>query len=116
MAAWLNVFLLIGISTALQWTLGGMALAIGGLNVKDFFFWKRELSLSIAYSAKPSFYTCMRAILTADRLLPSLTAVALLAVMVSFIELLYTAILIQQDLNPIAYYCLSGSLYTGLYN
>ncbi len=60
----------------------------------------------------------MRAILTADKLLPSLTAVALLAVMVNFIELLctagfpavYTAILVQQDFGPIAYYA-----YLGLY-
>jgi len=118
MAAWLNVFLLIGFSTALRWTLGGMALAIGGLNVKDFFFWKWGVSLSIADSAKPDLYTRMRAVLTADKLLPSLMAVAVLAVMVSFIELLctagfpaiYTAILIQQDLSPLAYYA-----YLGLY-
>ncbi len=118
MAAWLNVFLLIGISTALRWTLGGMALAIGGLNVKDFFFWKWGFSLTIADSAKPDLYARMRAILTADKLLPSLTAVALLAVMVNFIELLctagfpavYTAILVQQDLSPVAYYS-----YLGLY-
>ncbi len=118
MAAWLNVFLLIGISTALRWTLGGMALAIGGLNVKDFFFWKRGFSLTISDAAKPSLYTRMRTILTADKLLPALTAVALLAVMVNFIELLctagfpaiYTAILVQQDLSPTAYYA-----YLGLY-
>lgn len=118
MAAWLNVFLLIGISTALRWTLGGMALAIGGLNVKDFFFWKWGVSLSIADSAKPDLYTRMRAVLNADKLLPTLMAVAVLAVMVNFIELLctagfpaiYTAILIQQDLSPIAYYA-----YLGLY-
>jgi glutaredoxin len=118
MAAWLNVFLLIGISTALRWTLGGMALAIGGLNVKDFFFWKWGVSLSISDSAKPDIYARMRAVLTADKLLPSLIAVATLAVMVNFIELLctagfpaiYTAILVQQDLSPITYYA-----YLGLY-
>ncbi len=119
MAAWLNIFLLIGFSTALRWILGGMALAIGGLNVKDFFFWKWGLSLSIAESDKPDIYTRMRAVLTADKLLPSLMAVAVLAVMVNFIELLctagfpaiYTAILVQQDLSPFAYYA-----YLGLYN
>ncbi len=118
MAAWLNVFLLIGISTALRWALGGMALAVGGLNVKDFFIWKRGFSLSIPDSSKPDLYARMRAVLTADKLLPALLAVATLAVLVNFIELLctagfpaiYTAILVQQDLSPIAYYA-----YLGLY-
>jgi hypothetical protein len=118
MAAWLNVFLLIGISTALRWVLGGMALAIGGLNVKDFFIWQRGFSLSIPDSSKPDLYARMRAVLATDRLLPALVAVASLAVMVNFIELLctagfpaiYTAILVQQDLSPINYYA-----YLGLY-
>lgn len=118
MAAWLNVFLLIGISTALRWTLGGMALAIGGLNVKDFLIWKQGFSLAIPDSAKPGLYARMRAVLTVDKLLPSLIAVAILAIMVNFIELLctagfpaiYTAVLVQQDLSPVTYYA-----YLGLY-
>ncbi|SFM31861.1 glutaredoxin domain-containing protein [Nitrosomonas communis] len=118
MAAWLNVFLLIGLSTVVRWILGGMALTIGGLNVKDFFFWKWGFSLSIPDSAKPVLYARMRAILATDRMLSVLIAVAVLAVLVNFIELLctagfpaiYTAILTQQDLNPITYHA-----YLGLY-
>ncbi len=118
MAAWLNVFLLIGLSAAMRWTLGGLALAIGGLNVKDFVAWKRGFSLSIPDSAKPGVYARARAILATEKTLPALTAVATLAVMVNFIELLctagfpaiYTAILTQQDLSPIAYHA-----YLGLY-
>ena len=118
MAAWLNIFLLIGFTTALRWLLGGMALAIGGLNVKDFFAWKQGISLSIPDSAKPGLYVRMRAVLAADRLLPAMITVATLAVLVNFIELLctagfpavYTAILAQQDLNPLAY-----CAYLGLY-
>lgn len=118
MAAWLNIFLLIGFTTALRWLLGGVALAIGGLNVKDFFAWKQGISLSIPDSAKPGLYARMRAVLVVDRLLPAMIAVATLAVLVNFIELLctagfpavYTAILAQQDLNPLVYYA-----YLGLY-
>jgi glutaredoxin len=118
MAAWLNIFLWVGLSTAIRWTLGGMALAIGGLNVKDFIAWKQGFSLSIPDSAKPGVYARMRAILAEERTLPALTAVTILAVMVNFIELLctagfpaiYTAILTQQDLNPITY-----QAYLGLY-
>ena len=55
---------------------------------------------------------CMRAVLAAGRLLPAMIAVATLAVLVNFIELLctagfpaiYTAILAQQNLHPLAYY------------
>jgi hypothetical protein len=118
MAAWLNVFLLIGLSTAVRWILGGMALTIGGLNVKDFIIWKWGVSLSIPDSAKPILYARMRAILATDKMLSVLVAVAVLAVMVNFIELLctagfpaiYTAILTQQDLNPVTYHA-----YLGLY-
>jgi hypothetical protein len=60
----------------------------------------------------------MRTILAADSLLPALSAVAALAVVVNFIELLctaglpaiYTAILTQQDLSLAAHYG-----YLGLY-
>ena len=102
----------------MRWILGGIALTIGGLNVKDFIIWKWGVSLSIPDSAKPILYARMRAILATDKMLSVLVAVAVLAVMVNFIELLctagfpaiYTAILTQQDLNPVTYHA-----YLGLY-
>jgi glutaredoxin len=118
MAAWLNVFLLVGISTILRWALGGVALAIGAVNVKDFLSPGLGFSLSIPASAKPGLYARMRAVLGANTLLPSLTGVAALAVVVNFMELLctagfpaiYTAVLTQQGLSPSAHYA-----YLGLY-
>ncbi len=118
MAAWLNIFQMVGITAALYWALGGAALIIGGINVKDFISWQRGFSLSIPDSAKPALYVRMRAVLAADRLWPTLTAVTVLAIMVNFIELLctagfpaiYTAILTQHALNPAVYYA-----YLGLY-
>jgi glutaredoxin len=118
MAAWLNVFLVIGMSAALRWTLGGVALAIGGVNVKDFFAWGRGFSLSIPASAKPGLYARARSVLSGDTLGASLLAVAALAAVVNVVELLctaglpaiYTAVLTQQALNPFAYYG-----YLGLY-
>jgi glutaredoxin len=112
MAAWLNVFLLLGISTYLRWALGGVALAIGAVNVKDFLSPERGFSLSIPASAKPGLYARMRAVLGANTLLPSLAGVAALAIVVNFIELLctaglpaiYTAVLVQQGLSPAAHY------------
>lgn len=118
MAAWLNVFLLVGMSTALRMGLGGIALAIGALNVKEAIGRQRGFSLSIPDSAKPGIYARVRAVIHADTLMPSLAAVATLAVAVNFIELLctagfpaiYTAILTEQGLGPSAHYA-----YLGLY-
>jgi hypothetical protein len=118
MAAWLNVFLLVGRSTALRIALGGTALVIGAINVKDFLRPQQGVSLSIPESAKPGIYARVRAVMHADTLMPSLAAVTALAVVVNFIELLctaglpamYTAILTQHDLTPSAHYA-----YLGLY-
>jgi hypothetical protein len=38
-AAWLNVFVFVGMSAGFLRTLRGVAFAIGGFNVKDFFAW-----------------------------------------------------------------------------
>jgi len=118
MAAWLNVFLLVGMSVAVRLALGVTALLIGAINVKDFLAPGRGVSLSIPASAKPGLYVRMRAVLNAERLLPSLAGVAVLAVVVNFIELLctaglpaiYTAVLAQQELSTAAHYA-----YLGLY-
>jgi hypothetical protein len=118
MAAWLNVFLAVGMSDPLRWTLGALALAIGSINAKDFFSRGRAFSLSIPDSAKPGLYARARAVLRAEALPASLAAVAALAVVVNFIELLctagfpaiYTAVLTQHDLPAAAHYA-----YLGLY-
>lgn len=118
MAAWLNVFLIVGLSRTLRVALGGLALVIGAVNVKDFFAPEAGPSLSISDAAKPGLYARMRAILQANTLKASLPAVALLAVIVNFVELLctaglpalYTAVLAQQGLSPAAHYA-----YLGLY-
>jgi len=118
MAAWLNVFLLVGMTTALRIALGSAALVIGVINMKDFVRPKQGPSLSIPASAKPGIYARVRTVIHADTLMPSLAAVAALAVVVNFIELLctaglpamYTAILTQHGLAPSAHYA-----YLGLY-
>lgn len=118
MAAWLNVFLLVGFSAPLRWFLGVLALVIGGINVKDFVAFGRGVSLSIPASAKPGLYARARTVLSAESLPAALVAVSLLAVVVNFIELLctagfpaiYTAVLTQQNLGVAAHYA-----YLGLY-
>ncbi len=119
MAAWLNMFLVIGLSRAVQIGLGGIALFIGVVNVKDFFALHHGLSLSIPESAKPGLYARIRRILQADNLAGSLVGVIILAGLVNMIELLctagfpavYTQILTMQQLPTWTYYG-----YLGLYN
>ena len=118
MAAWLNVFLLVGMTAALRIGLAVVAMLIGLINVKDFFAFRRGVSLSIPASAKPGLYAHARAILKAESLPASLVTVAMLAVVVNFVELLctaglpaiYTAVLTSQGLSPLAHYG-----YLGLY-
>lgn len=112
MAAWLNVFLLMGMSDSVRWTLAGLALLIGTINVKDFFAFKQGVSLSIPDSAKLGLYARMRMLMQTEALAASLISVTLLAVLVNFIELLctaglpaiYTAVLSQQGLAMWQYY------------
>ena len=68
MAAWLNMFLLIGFSRPVQVGLGGIALFVGAVNVKDFFALHHGITLSIPESAKPGLYARVRGILQAEHL------------------------------------------------
>lgn len=118
MAAWLNAFLLIGFSDTLRWILVALAAFVGTIALKDFLAPGLGFSLSIPKSAKPGLYAGMRRVLQAPALSGSLFAVATLALVVNFVELLctagipavYTAVLAQQALVPAAHYA-----YLGLY-
>ncbi|MDG2222806.1 MAG: hypothetical protein P8L85_15615 [Rubripirellula sp.] len=91
MAAWLNLFILIGIARPVQVVLGLMALLIGVVNVKDFFAFKKGISFSIPESTKPGLYRRVREIMSAKYLTAALTGVVVLAVIVNMVELLCTA-------------------------
>ena len=119
MAAWLNMFLLIGLSRPIQIGFGGIALLVGAVNVKDFFALRHGISLSIPESAKPGLYARIRRILQADNLAAALAGIVILAGLVNLIELLctagfpalYTQILTLHQMPAWEYYS-----YLGLYN
>ncbi|HEY9032438.1 MAG TPA: NrdH-redoxin [Pseudomonadales bacterium] len=112
MAAWLQLFLAVGISNTVRYLLVLLALLIGLANVRDYVAPGRRFTLSIPASAKPGMYARMRAIVRADNLALSLAGAALLAVLVNMIELLctagfpamYTAILTAQQLDAASHY------------
>jgi glutaredoxin len=119
MAAWLNVFLIIGFSRTIQVLLGCIALVIGTVHIKDFFAFGSGISLSIPESAKPGLYAKMRGVLNARSWAEILLGVATLALLVNAVELLctaglpalYTHVLTLQGLSGSEYYA-----YLVLYN
>jgi hypothetical protein len=91
MAAWLNVFLFVGLLRPVQVTLGILAMVVGSIHVKDFFAFKKGLSLSIPESAKPGIYERIRRIVNAENIAGAIIGACVLAILVNIIELLCTA-------------------------
>lgn len=112
MAAWLNLFLLIGLSRISEISIAGIALLAGIINLKDFRFYGRGVSLSIPDAAKPGIYARIRGILQAKNLAGALIGAVVLAILVQLVEFmctsgfpaLYTRILTLQHVDRISYY------------
>jgi glutaredoxin len=119
MAAWLNLFIVVGGAAAVTTVAGLVALLVGGLNVKDYFAFGQGPTLSIPDHAKPGLIARMRRLLSADRLGTMLVGTLVLALAANSYELLctagfpmvYTRVLTLQDLPAPHYYG-----YLGLYN
>ena len=112
LAAWLNLFLTIGLSRASELVIAAVAILAGIVNVKDFFAFGVGPSLSIPEQSKPGIYARMRAILHAENLRGALIATVILGVLVQFVELLctsgfpalFTRILTLQHMEGAQYY------------
>jgi glutaredoxin len=119
MTAWLNLFLLIGLSRISEIAIAAIAIGAGLVNLKDFWFFGWGFSLSIPDSAKPGIYARIRRILTAQNLVGAMIGAVVLAILVQMVEFmctsgfpaLYTRILTLSQLNTVSYYA-----YLLLYN
>lgn len=119
MAAWLNLFMMIGAVPTITLIAGMVAIIIGIINAKDYFLFRQGPSLSIPESAKPSLYRRMRNLLKADNITTMLLGTATLAVAANSYELLctagfpmvYTRLLTLSELNSLQHYA-----YLVLYN
>ncbi|NCA70088.1 MAG: hypothetical protein EOM91_08265 [Sphingobacteriia bacterium] len=119
MAAWLNLFLVVGGAAVLTTLAGLVALLIGTLNIKDYFWFRQGPTLAIPQRAKPGLFARMRALLAAERLGAMLLGTLVLALAANSYELLctagfpmvYTRILTLNDLSASHYYA-----YLALYN
>ncbi len=112
LAAWLNLFLLVGLSRISEIVIAVIALVAGAINLKDFWRFGWGVSLSIPATAKPGIYARMRGIVQADNLAAALIGSVVLAVLVQIVELmctsgfpaLFTRILTLRQLDRPVYY------------
>ncbi len=120
MSAWLNVFLIGSEIVLLTIFAGLVATAAGLINMKDYFFFKKGVSLTLPTKDKIKFTKRVENMLTKAETLPALIAgTVLIAVTVNLYELLctvgfplvYTRILTMQNLPGIQYY-----MYLAFYN
>jgi len=123
MAAWLNLFLILKYQNIVRIIIALLAFFAGAINVKDAFFYKKGISLTIPDSKKPKLIEKMRSIVKTvkeEGITPILIfQTIILAVSVNFIELactagfpaVYTNMLTLKELPRIVYY-----MYLVLYN
>lgn len=119
MAAWLNLFLVMGHVAIITTVAGWVSLVIAGINIKDFFLFKQGISLTIPESVKPKLFDRMRRLLRSTSLVSIIIGTTVLAVLANFYELLCTAgfpmvftrILTLNKLSSATYY-----FYLVLYN
>jgi hypothetical protein len=119
MAAWLNLFL---VTNHLPWitiVAGMLAVGAAAINIKDYFWFKRGVSLSIPEGARPGLFERMRRLSGATSLAPMMLGTLVLAATANAYELLCTAgfpmifthVLTLRDLPASSYYG-----YLALYN
>ncbi|MCK5662456.1 MAG: hypothetical protein KAI17_03170, partial [Thiotrichaceae bacterium] len=119
MAAWLNLFLFANQLVYLTAAAGLVAMLIGAINIKDYFFFRQGISLTIPEKSKPRLFKRMRAIAQAGQWPAMITATVVLALAANSYELLctaglpmvYTRVLTLNELSDYQYY-----LYLALYN
>lgn len=112
MAAWLNLFLLIGYSRTSELIIATLALLAGAINLKDFWNPGWGISLSIPTAARPGIYARIRRILQAENLAAALFGTVALAILVQIVEFmctsgfpaLFTRILTLKQLDSLSYY------------
>jgi hypothetical protein len=119
MAAWLNLFLLMGQLGAITFLAGLIAVAIGAINIKDYYCFGQGFTLSIPEALKPRLFEKMRGVVEAGQWPAMIASTAVLAIAANSYELLCTAgfpmvyarILTLSQLSSAQYY-----LYLLLYN
>jgi len=112
-----SIFAVVSFAPWVRAVVAVIAILFAAVNIKDFFWFKSGVSLSIPESSKPGIYQRMRGVLGAADSLPGLVAAtAVLAAGVSFVELactagfpiLWTNIVAARDVSPAMFVLLLG--------
>jgi len=119
MAAWLNIFLLLGHVAIITTIAGVISIIIAVINIKDFFWFREGMSLTIPDAAKSKLFDRMRKLLKTSSMPSIVLGTVVLAIAANSYELLCTAgfpmvftrILTLNNLSPEAYY-----FYLAFYN
>ncbi len=120
MAAWLNFFLLTGGMTIVTVIGGAIAILLGVINFKEFFFLgKGDVSTTISAGHKKDLFARMRGLVKSNTFAEILVGTIVLAIVANTYELLctvglpmiYTKALTMHGLDTLGYY-----LYLALYN
>ncbi|MEW6571682.1 MAG: hypothetical protein AB1390_11030 [Nitrospirota bacterium] len=119
MAAWLNLFFIMGQVGIITTFAGVTAVFIGTINIKDFFALKKGVSLTIPDKVKPRLFERMRRLMKSTSLISIIVGTVVLAIAANSYELLCTAgfpmvftrILTLNNLPNSTFY-----LYLALYN
>ena len=119
MAAWLNLFQLIGGITVMTLVAGLLAVIIGLVNIKDYFWFHRGVSLTLTEKQQQRLFFRMRGLMSTEHFLPLLVGTLTLAVAANSYELLctmglpmvFTRMLTLEQLDTLQYYA-----YLALYN
>ncbi len=112
MAAWLNLFFLIGHLRVITLAAGAIAVVAALINIKDYFWFKEGVTLSISDSARSKLVRRMQGLMSRGGFLPLIAGTAALAFAANLYELLctsgfplvYTRVLTLRELPSATYY------------
>jgi hypothetical protein len=91
MAAWLNLFIYLGELRIMTLLAGMVAVFVSLINIKDYFWFKKGLSLSLSDQARPKIFDRVRSLLRLDSVVTAVIATMVLAIVANSYELLCTA-------------------------
>jgi glutaredoxin len=112
MSAWLNFFMVTKNINYITTISGLVALIIAIINIKDFFAFKKGVSLSVSDKHRTNLASKMRGLLKAESLISMLIGTIILAITANLYELICTAgfpmvftkILVLNELSTMSYY------------
>ncbi len=119
MSLWLNFFMITENVKYITLVAGIVALFIASINIKDFFAFKKGVSLTVSDKQRKTLLSKMRKLLKAESLISMLIGTIVLAITANLYELLctvglpmvFTKVLVMNHLSRISYY-----LYLLFYN